>query len=125
MLFSAVDDCAGVVYQEYRSVYGEDAESALRLLFNAFAAKPQPELPFQGLPVTIYMDTGPVSRSRVFHSVMSSLGLRALTHLRPKPDDRPTAARPQRKLERPFRTVKGVPETMDRQLGTQAQSETV
>src|SRR3546814_17828086 len=27
MLFSAVDDCSGVVYQEYRSVYGEDAES--------------------------------------------------------------------------------------------------
>src|SRR3546814_5499436 len=35
MLFSAVDDCSGVVYQEYRSVYGEDAESALRFLFNA------------------------------------------------------------------------------------------
>src|SRR3546814_3495388 len=43
MLFSAVDDCSGVVYQEYRSVYGEDAESALRFLFNAFAAKPEPE----------------------------------------------------------------------------------
>src|SRR3546814_4219845 len=41
MLFSAVDDCSGVVYQEYRSVYGEDAESALRFLFNAFAAKPE------------------------------------------------------------------------------------
>jgi hypothetical protein len=25
MLFSVVDDCSGVVYQEYRSVYGEDA----------------------------------------------------------------------------------------------------
>ncbi|CAG9273830.1 hypothetical protein BCEP4_880011 [Burkholderia cepacia] len=24
MLFSAVDDCSGVVYQEYRCVYGED-----------------------------------------------------------------------------------------------------
>src|SRR3546814_6766228 len=59
MLFSAVDDCSGVVYQEYRSVYGEDAESELRFLFNAFAAKPEPELPFQGLPVTIYMDNGP------------------------------------------------------------------
>src|SRR3546814_19051804 len=26
MLNSAVDDCSGVVYHEYRSVYGEDAE---------------------------------------------------------------------------------------------------
>lgn len=70
MLFSVVDDCSGVVYQEYRCVYGEDAESALRFLFNAFAAKPEPELPFQGLPATIYMDNGPVSRSRVNLAVM-------------------------------------------------------
>src|SRR3546814_568136 len=112
MLFSAVDDCSGVVYQEYRSVYGEDAESALRFLFNAFAAKPEPELPFQGLPVTIYMDNGPVSRSRVFQSVMGSLGVRVLTHLPPKADDRHTAARAKGKVERPFRTVKEVHETL-------------
>src|SRR3546814_6244246 len=97
------DLCSGVVYQEYRSVYGEDAESALRFLFNAFAAKPEPELPFQGLPVTIYMDNGPVSRSRVFQSVMGSLGVRVLTHLPPKADDRHTAARAKGKVERPFR----------------------
>jgi len=66
MLFSVVDDRSGVVHQEFRCVYGEDEESALRFLFNAFAAKPEPELPFQGLPVTIYIDNGPVSRSRVF-----------------------------------------------------------
>ncbi len=108
MLFSVVDDCSGVVYQEYRSVYGEDAESALRFLFNAFAAKPEPELPFQGLPVTLYMDNGPVSRSRVFQSVMSSLGIRVLTHLPPRQDDRHTAARAKGKVERPFRTVKEV-----------------
>jgi hypothetical protein len=112
MLFSVVDDCSGVVYQEYRSVYGEDAESALRFLFNAFAAKPEPELPFQGLPVTIYMDNGPVSRSRVFQSVMGSLGIRVLTHLPPKQDDRHTAARAKGKVERPFRTVKEVHETL-------------
>src|SRR3546814_7739849 len=93
MLFSAVDDGSGVVYQEYRSVYGEDAESAPRFLFNDFAAKPETELPFQGLPVTIYMDNGPVSRSRAFQSVMGSLGVRVLTHLPPKADDRHTAAR--------------------------------
>jgi hypothetical protein len=39
-----------VVYDEYRCVYGEDAESALRFLFNAMAPKPEPELPFQGIP---------------------------------------------------------------------------
>ena len=59
MLFSAVDDRSGVVYDEYRCVYGEDAESALGFLFNAMAPKPEPELPFQGVPTEIYMDKGP------------------------------------------------------------------
>ncbi len=39
MLFSVVDDRSGVVYHEYRCVYGEDAESALRFLFNAIAKR--------------------------------------------------------------------------------------
>jgi hypothetical protein len=32
MLFSVVDDRSGVAYQEYRCVYGEDVEAALRFL---------------------------------------------------------------------------------------------
>ena len=112
MLFSAVDDRSGVVYQEYRCVYGEDAESALRFLFDALAAKPEPELPFQGLPITIYMDNVPVSRSRVFQSVMGSLGIRVLTHMPPQAGDRHTAARAKGKVERPFRTIKEVHETL-------------
>ena len=39
MLFSVVDDRSGVAYQEYRCVYGEDVESALRFLFNAMSPK--------------------------------------------------------------------------------------
>ncbi len=35
MLYSVVDDRSGVAYQEYRCVYGEDVEAALRFLFNA------------------------------------------------------------------------------------------
>jgi hypothetical protein len=112
MLFSAVDDRSGVVYQEYRCVYGEDAESALRFLFNAMAPKPEPELPFQGIPDTIYMDNGPVSRSKVFQSVMGSLGIRALTHMPPSEAERRTAARSKGKVERPFRTIKEVHETL-------------
>jgi hypothetical protein len=34
MLYSVVDDRSGVAYQEYHCVYGEDAETALRFLFN-------------------------------------------------------------------------------------------
>src|SRR3546814_16468635 len=48
MLFPAVDDCSGVVYQEYRSVYVADAASALPFLFIAFAPQPEHGLPFQG-----------------------------------------------------------------------------
>ena len=39
MLFSVVDDRSGVAYQEYRCVYGEDVETALRFLFNAMSPK--------------------------------------------------------------------------------------
>lgn len=112
MLFSVVDDRSGATYQEYRCVYGENAEAALRFLFNAMAPKPEAELPFQGLPVTIYMDNGPVSRSGVFQSVMGSLGVRVLTHMPPQGGDRRTPARAKGKVERPFRTIKEVHETL-------------
>jgi hypothetical protein len=79
MLFSVVDDRSGVDYEEYRCVYGEDAESALRFLFNAMAPKPEAEMPFQGIPEAIYMDNGPVARAKVFQSVMGALGVRVLT----------------------------------------------
>ena len=112
MLFSVVDDRSGADYEEYRCVYGEDAESALRFLFNAMAPKPEEEMPFQGIPESIYMDNGPVSRSKVFQSVMGSLGVRILTHLPPSKDQRRTAARAKGKVERPFRTVKEAHETL-------------
>jgi hypothetical protein len=50
MLFSVVDDRSGVSYMEYRCVYGEDAESALRFLLNAMAPKADPAFAFQGRP---------------------------------------------------------------------------
>ncbi len=58
MLFSVVDDRSGVAYQEYRCVYGEDAESALRFLFNAMAPKTRSDFPFQGRPKLLYLDNG-------------------------------------------------------------------
>ena len=54
MLFSVVDDRSGVAYQEYRCVYGEDAASGLRFLFNAMAPKEEPDLVLQGIPRMIY-----------------------------------------------------------------------
>ena len=112
MLFSVVDDRSGVAYQEYRCVYGEEAEAALRFLFNAMAAKPEAELPFQGIPDTLYMDNGPVSRAKVFQSVMGSLGVRVLTHMPPSEGERRTPARSKGKVERPFRTLKEAHETL-------------
>ena len=66
MLFSVVDDRSGVAYQEYRCVYGEDVEAALRFLFNAMAPKGIEGFPFHGIPKMIYLDNGPVARSHVF-----------------------------------------------------------
>ena len=112
MLFSVVDDRSGVNYEEYRCVYGEDAESALRFLFNAMAPKADPALPFQGRPKMIYLDNGPVAKSHVFQNVMQSLGIEWKTHIPAGKDGTRTTARSKGKVERPFRTVKEAHETL-------------
>lgn len=112
MLFSVVDDRSGVGYQEYRCVYGEDAESALRFLFNAMAPKADPEYPFQGRPQLLYLDNGPVAKSHVFQNVMQALGIAWQTHLPAGKDGRRVTARAKGKVERPFRTVKDAHETL-------------
>jgi len=116
MLFSVVDDRSGVAYQEYRCVYGEDVETALRFLFNAMTGKAPAEQgeddPFQGIPAAIYLDNGPVAKSAVFRRVMESLGVAVMTHMPAGSDGRRTTARAKGKVERPFRTVKEAHETL-------------
>lgn len=111
-LFSVVDDRSGVAYQEYRCIYGEDAESALRFLFDAMAPKADPAFPFQGRPKMIYLDNGPVAKSRVFQNVMLALGIEWQTHIPAGKDGTRTTARAKGKVERPFRTVKELHETL-------------
>ena len=112
MLFSVVDDRSGVAYQEYHCVYGEDVESALRFLFNSMAAKADPAFPFQGRPKMIYLDNGPVAKSRVFQNVMLALDIAWFTHIPAGKDGTRTTARSKGKVERPFRTVKEAHETL-------------
>jgi hypothetical protein len=112
MLFSVVDDRSGVSYMEYRCVYGEDAESALRFLFNAMAPKVDPAFPFQGRPQLLYLDNGPVAKSRVFQTVMLALGIAWQTHVPAGKDGTRVTARAKGKVERPFRTVKEAHETL-------------
>lgn len=112
MLFSVVDDRSGVCYQEYRCVYGEDAESALRFLFNAMAPKANADFPFQGRPKMLYLDNGPVAKSHVFQNAMQGLGIEHKTHLPAGKDGTRTTARSKGKVERPFRTVKEAHETL-------------
>jgi hypothetical protein len=112
MLFSVVDDRSGVCYQEYPCVYGEDAESALRFLFNAMAPKADANLLFQGRPKMIYLDNGPVAKSRVFQNVMLALDVKWQTHIPAGKDGTRTTARSKGKVERAFRTVKEAHETL-------------
>ena len=93
-------------------VYGEDVVTALRFLFNAMAAKASPDFPLQGIPLVIYMDNGPVARSQVFQRVMRYLGIEVRTHMPAGKDGRRTTARSKGKVERPFRTVKEIHETL-------------
>ncbi|MEP6903209.1 MAG: IS481 family transposase [Actinomycetota bacterium] len=112
MLYSVVDDRSGVCYQEYHCVYGEDTEAALRFLYNAMSLKPLDDFPFQGIPEMIYMDNGPISKSRVFLNVMECLGVKVMKHPPKGADERKTTSRAKGKVERPFRTVKESLETL-------------
>ncbi len=112
MIYSVVDDRSGVCYQEYRNVYGEDVEAALRFLFNAMSAKADPAFPFQGIPEMLYMDNGPIARSRVFQSVMAYLGVQVQLHLPDSQDKHRRTARAKGKVERAFRTVKEAHEVL-------------
>ena len=112
MLYSVVDDRSGVAYQEYHAVYGEDVQAALKFLFNAMAPKRDERLPLQGRPLYLYTDLGPVARSQVFQQVMRYLGVEVLTHLPSGKDGRRTGARAKGKVERPFRSVKEMHETL-------------
>ena len=112
MLFSVVDDRSGVAYQEYRCVYGEDVEAALRFLFAAMTRKGDEADPFQGIPAVLYLDNGPVAKSAVFKRVMESLGVEVTPHMPAGTDGRRTTARAKGKVERPFRTVKDAHETL-------------
>ncbi len=112
MLYSVVDDRSGVCYQEYRCVYGEDVEAALRFLFNAMAPKPEAGFAFQGIPEALYLDNGPIAKSRVFNTVVDRLGVRVMTHLPAGKDGRRPTARSKGKVERAFRSVKEAHETL-------------
>ena len=112
MLYSVVDDRSGVAYQEYHCTYGEAVETALQFLFNAMTPKADERFPFCGRPAYLYADNGPVTRSQVFQRVMDALGIEVRTHLPAGHDGRRTTARAKGKVERPFRTVKEVHETL-------------
>jgi len=112
MLYSVVDDRSGVCYQEYRNVYGEDVEAALRFLFNAMSAKSDEEFALQGIPAMLYMDNGPIARSRVFQSVMAYLGVQIQLHMPDSKAKHRHTARAKGKVERAFRTVKEAHEVL-------------
>jgi hypothetical protein len=113
-LFSVVDDYSRVNYQEYHLVYGEEVEAALLFLFRAMAPKDDPAFPFQGIPKFIYMDNGPLAKSRVLRRVLEEkLGIEIKVHETPdKSGRRRTAARAKGKVERCFRAVKESFETL-------------
>lgn len=112
MLASVVDDRSGAMYQEYHYVYGEDIMTGLKFLFNAMAPKKHAGFPFQGIPLMMYIDNGPLSKSNIFKRVMAHLNIDVQTHLPDGRDGRRKTARSKGKVERPFRTVKESLETL-------------
>src|SRR3954453_18667172 len=76
------------------------------------APKPEDGFAFQGVLEALYLDNGPIARSRVFNDVMEHLGVRVMTHLPAGKDGRRPTARSKGKVERAFRTVKEAHETL-------------
>ena len=60
------------------------------------------ELVLQGIPKMIYLDNGPIAKSRVFRTVMAQLGVDIRTHMPKGSDGRRVTARAKSKVERPF-----------------------
>ncbi len=58
------------------------------------------------------MDNGPIARSQVFQQVLGYLGIELRTHLPAGTDGQRVTARAKGKVERPFRTVKEMHETL-------------
>jgi hypothetical protein len=58
------------------------------------------------------MDNGPIAKSHVFQLVMSCLDVEVKVHLPQGKDGRRVTARSTGKVERPFRTVKEMHETL-------------
>lgn len=113
-LFSVVDDYSRVNYQEYHLVYGEEIEAGLLFLFRAFSPKSDATFPFQGIPKIIYMDNGPLAKSRVVRRVLEEkLGIEIKVHQTPEQaTQRRTSARAKGKVERCFRVIKESFETL-------------
>lgn len=76
------------------------------------AAKGEAEFPFRGRPKMLYLDNGPVAKSRVFQNVMQALGIEWLTHVPAGKNGERVTARSKGKVERPFRSVKDAHETL-------------
>lgn len=112
MLYSVVDDRSGVAYVEYHEVYGEVVVAALRFLFNAMSPKSDSGFRFQGIPKMLYMDNGPIGKSLVFQNVMKYLEVEICTHKPAGKDGRRVTARSKGKVERPFRSIKEMHETL-------------
>jgi hypothetical protein len=112
MIYSVVDDRSGAAYQEYHCVYGEDVEAALRFMFAAMSPKKDAQFVLQGIPSKLYCDNGPIARSHIFQQVMQYLGIEVITHMPKDSDGTRVTARSKGKVERPFRTVKEIHETL-------------
>lgn len=111
-LYSVVADRSGLAYQAYHGVDGEDGEAAVRCLFAAMAPKDPETFPLQGIPHMLSMANGPIARRLVLQPVMRYLGVDMRTHRPRGRDGRRGTARAKGQVERPFRTVKDMHETL-------------
>jgi hypothetical protein len=112
-LFSVVDDRSGVTISRIPLRLRRRRGVGPTLPVQRHGTEARCRLsPFQGRPKMIYLDNGPVAKSRVFQNVMQALAIPWETHIPAGKDGTRTTARSKGKVERPFRTVKEAHETL-------------
>lgn len=105
MLALFTDDASGCISGEYIIAPGEDAVSALQVLYNAMEGQPKGAF-IKGIPLHLYADNGSFAKSCTYTRAVKLLDIIFKTHMPKTSDGRRVTARSKGKVERANRTLK-------------------
>lgn len=111
MLALFTDDASGCISGQYVIASGEDAISALQVLYKAMEGQTKGSF-IKGIPMYLYADNGSFVKSSIYIRVLKLLDITLSTHMPKSSDGRRVPARSKGKVERANRTLKDDFETL-------------